>query len=251
MNQNQKMALILTGTFTLGVAFGTAIKSENDRIINLNDEQIIEEVTEGYNSRDIEVKIVNTVTGEQELFFFYKGRELFTNYDYSKVSRVEETMALYECISLSDLKSFYTKEELKVLLLKSREEFHGGIDRKNIFDEVNNGENEKTYDIKDLYFILKSDKDGNKEIYLAKCVRHKFFSTFHELFTEEAFPIRDADFYNEDNEKGRFSVIEFISPSELRETYTESELKCLLLYVREILKNDEKIYGSNKLQLTK
>lgn len=257
MERKQNLAIILAGAVSLGALTGCG-NNKSESQTSADSSQVVE-VENAYKASSIDVKIVNTITGEQELYFFYNDRELFTNYNYfGSVLRVDSNHSFYEYVSLEDAKESYTLDELKKIFISLREEFHENNESKAWVKEndkdINNETQEKIYNTSNIYFVSKvNSKDNNNEIFLVR--KEDGFATYlyYELFTDTylgTYNTKGFNSYDDNSKLGMFSILDFIPASDLKETYTESELKSLLEYVREIYNSNGKIYSSNTLTLS-
>lgn len=238
---------LVTGALALTLLFNASgcitIKKED----TINKTSIEEILNQTYKTKDIFVITITLITGEEELIFIDSNNyDIFSNNYYSTEDIVR--ISLLEYLSVDELKETYTYKELLDLLQKKVEEFHvSSYNESNHFPyEVFNIDHsgEEQYDAKYLKFILtKSKKDNKNEIYLGyynQKLGDNFIVDFNEFFTDIATAHEDY-----------YPITEFIPTEYLKLTYSESELRALLSFARDIYHNGNKFYSeSPKLELT-
>lgn len=193
-----------------------------------------------FKTNDLYVTIcTNPITLEEELFISYIDKtEVFSGARLPD----EYKAKLIEYLSLDELKESYTLEELRAICKKLRNSHHDIEKEFTIpnWDSIEPNENEKTFDLKDLYLGIYQNKSTG--------VDEPYFVKMNFLYYTEIFSNTTIESNCEVNRFG-CELIDFIPTNLLKPTYTESELKVLLEYIRDLYHNGKTIYGGRTLQL--
>lgn len=240
---------LVTGVLALTLLFnatGCSISKTN----HVSSQSIVEMLQTTYRLDGIYVATKTLMTGEKELVLTSESYyDILGIYQHSETS-IDNKIPLIEYLTLDELKESYTYEELRSILQKLREEFHGVSYNPNIpfpyeiFTEEKTESEEMYYANKIKIAVVKNEKDDGSEIYLT----YPNIRIFNEDYGKSEF-FTTVDFT--DKNVKSFSVNDFIPANLIRNAYTEKELKALLVYVRELYHNNATIYDeSPKLALT-
>lgn len=247
---------LVTGVLALTLLFNTTGCSVQ-KTEHVSSQSIVEMLQTTYQLDGIYVVNKTLMTGEKELILtiyrpldkLYFDILSLDKYDKNSFDK-ESVIPLIEYLTLDELKESYTYEELRSILQKLREEFHGVSYNPNIpfpyetFTEEKTESEEMYYANKIKIAVVKNEKDDGSEIYLT----YPNIRIFNEDYGKSEF-FTTVDFT--DKNVKSFSVNDFIPASLIRNAYTEKELKALLVYVRELYHNNATIYDeSPKLALT-
>lgn len=247
---------LVTGALALTLLFNvTGCSYSVQKTKHTSSQSITEMLQITYQLNGIYVVNKTLMNGEKELILtiyrpldkLYFDILSLDKYDKNSFDK-ESVIPLIEYLTLDELKESYTYEELRSILQKLREEFHGVSYNPNIpfpyetFTEEKTESEEMYYANKIKIAVVKNEKDNGSEIYLTYPNTHFIRDYGHgEFFTAVDFNDKNVE---------SFPVNDFIPANLIRNAYTEKELRALLVYVRELYHNNATIYAYPKLELT-
>ena len=242
----------ITGALALTILFNTTGCSIQ-KTDHISSQSIVEMSENTYELDGIYVATKTLITKEEELVLIteFLYRDIFSNYKYNENEINKDSIVpLIEYLTLNELKESYTFEELKLILQRLREDFHGVSYNPNIpfpyeaFTEERNEKDTTYYADKIKLSLVKNEKNEDYEIYLSY-PNSKILNTH----------LGNSEFFTNVNLGSKviktFPVNDFIPTNLIKNAYTENELKALLAYVREIYHSNTTLYEeANKLELT-
>lgn len=239
MRKDQKIALALAGVIAFSTFSGCSNQVTESNVESTN----IEEKIDQYKVDDLYVVFSETITGEKCLHIITKKKDFLdlSYYDvlnnycflYRKIININtfsKSIKLFEYLNLDEMKEYVTKDELKSIYARLQLEYNTFNDKVVFFETSSNGE-EPLYNVENLYIIeAKKSKDGEKELYIGD-------EDGIEIFTK-----KDLNYFDS------YNLIDFLDLDDYKEKYTESELKEILSFVREIYHSKN---ADSSLKLTK
>lgn len=228
MKKEKIIASALAGLLLFNTLPGCSNSKNNN---NVEGNTISEE--KSYSTNNLWVKIyTNELTGEDELYLYSGDYEVFSLDSTINGMSLVSSAKLIEYISMDEYKKSYTISELRVMCENFRKEFHNVDSEVTIpdFENVKSKEDDKTFDLNDLWLIEYENEDKTRELYFGKSA----IIGYYEIFTDTNIIAYKL-----------YSPMFFIPTKHLKYSYTESELKVLLEYIRDVYHNNRKLYETN------